>query len=84
MRCFAALDTYKNGCVDERGLRRFLKRVGHNPLKEELLAIMRRVDQDGDACISYFEFEEALTPVCVQLIHDYTRPAPREHFLESP
>ena len=83
MRTFAGLDTYKNGCIDERGLRRFLKRVGHNPLKEELLAIMRRIDQDGDACISFYEFEEALTPVCVQLVEDLARPAPKEHFLSS-
>ncbi len=62
-RAFACLDTYKNGCIDERALRRFLKQMGHEPKKGELLAIMRRIDQDGDACISYSEFEEAVAPV---------------------
>jgi len=38
------MDPIQNRAIDERGLRRFLKRVGHEPSKSELLAIMRRMD----------------------------------------
>ena len=44
-------------------IRRFLKRVGHQPLKTELTAIMRRFDLDGDAKLSFQEFTEAFTPI---------------------
>lgn len=44
-------------------VRRFLKRAGHQPVKEELMAIMRRLDLDGDMKLSFSEFTEALTPI---------------------
>jgi hypothetical protein len=44
---------------------------------------MRRVDQDGDACISFYEFEEALTPICVQVIDAFAHPTQRESLLNS-
>jgi hypothetical protein len=40
-----------------------LKKIGHQPLKGELIAIMRRFDLDGDAKLTFPEFAEALTPV---------------------
>ena len=40
-----------------------MKKIGHSPVKEELIAIMRRFDLDGDAKVSFREFAEALTPV---------------------
>lgn len=63
------MDPIQNRAIDERGLRRFLKRVGHEPTKSELLAIMRRMDQDGDACVSFLEFKEAVGPVQADVIH---------------
>lgn len=44
--------------------------VGHQPLKDELIAIMRRFDLDGDARLTFQEFAEALTPVQPSLIAD--------------
>ena len=41
---FCAMDPIQNRAIDERGLRRFLKRIGHEPKKPELLAILRRMD----------------------------------------
>jgi hypothetical protein len=36
--------------------------MGHQPLKPELIAIIRRFDLDGDAKISFHEFSEGLKP----------------------
>ena len=54
-------------------MRRFLKRVGHQPIKQELTAIMRRFDLDGDAQISFAEFAEALTPIQPDVILNPSR-----------
>ena len=51
--CFKAIDYLNYKVIDELSLRRFLKRVGHNPVKKELVNIMRRFDLDGDAKISF-------------------------------
>ena len=62
-RAFKAIDFQNHRVIDEVSLRRFLKRVGHQPIKHELTAIMRRFDLDGDAKLSFTEFSEALTPI---------------------
>ena len=62
-RAFKAIDYQNHRVIDEAAMRRFLKRVGHQPIKQELTAIMRRFDLDGDAQISFTEFSEALTPI---------------------
>ena len=62
-RAFRAIDYQNFNVLDEVSIRRFLKRAGHQPVKEELTAIMRRFDLDGDAKLSFMEFEEALTPI---------------------
>lgn len=61
-RAFKAIDYLNHRVINEGDVRRFLKRVGHQPIKQELTAIMRRFDLDGDAQISFAEFQEALTP----------------------
>ena len=61
-RAFKAIDYNNTGIIDEGSIRRFLKRAGHQPVKDELTAIMRRFDLDGDAKLTYAEFEEALSP----------------------
>ena len=75
-KAFCAMDPIQNRAIDERGLRRFLKRIGHEPKKSELLAIMRRMDQDGDACISFLEFREAVSPVQADVIPCAMAPRP--------
>ncbi len=62
-RCFKAIDERALSYIDERSLRRFFKKVGHRPNKEELIAIIRRIDSTGDNIISYEEFCEGLQPL---------------------
>jgi len=59
-RCFKAIDEKALSYIDERALRRFLKKVGHSPSKEELIAIIRRFDSSGDYMISFEEFCEGV------------------------
>ena len=73
-KAFKAIDSENLKYIDEKSLRRFLKKIGNSPQKNELNAIMRRFDLDGDAKISFQEFVEALTPVQVDLI-----PNPKRH-----
>ena len=42
--------------------------MGHQVLPEELAAIVRRLDIDGDAKITFEEFVEALSPVSPDLL----------------
>ena len=72
-RAFKAIDYQNNKIIDEASIRRFLKRVGHQPVKPELTAIMRRFDLDGDAKLSFTEFAEALNPIQPDIIQNPTR-----------
>ena len=67
-RAFKAIDYQNYKVIDEISIRRFLKRVGHQPVKAELTAIMRRFDLDGDAKLSFVEFAEALSPMQPDII----------------
>ena len=69
-RAFKAIDYENHKILDELSIRRFLKRVGHQPVKQELTAIMRRFDLDGDAKMSFTEFAEALTPIQPDVIQN--------------
>ena len=75
-RAFKAIDSANFRYLDEVSIRRFLKKIGHKPLKGELIAIMRRFDLDGDAKISFQEFVEALTPVQPDIIRNPLRNYP--------
>ena len=46
--------------MDARNLRRFLRNMGVLMSKHELVALIRRIDLDGDAKISYEEFFEGI------------------------
>jgi len=59
-RIFKAIDEIRLGHLTESSLRIFLKKMGHQPLKAELLAIIRRFDLNGDSKISYSELKQAL------------------------
>lgn len=77
-RLFKAVDEQRHKALTEASIRIFLKRMGHQPLKAELIAIIRRFDLDGDCQISFSEFCEALKPVSPDLIH------PREPLIFVP
>lgn len=55
---FRAIDKYNEGAITTYNLGTFLKNNGHYASEKELLAIIRRIDTDGDAKLSYSEFSE--------------------------
>jgi hypothetical protein len=57
---FRTIDTYNDGFIDSFCLKNFLKHNGHFANEREVLSIIRRIDTDGDAKLSYDEFSEFL------------------------
>jgi len=55
---FRAIDRYNDGFIDTFNLDRFLKGHGAYLSQKELLAIIRRIDTDGDARLGYSEFSD--------------------------
>ncbi len=60
--CFRAVDLLNEGEINLDNLRAFMKRAGHYPNEEEIVAAVRRLDLDADSSINYAEFSEALKP----------------------
>ena len=54
------IDDWSYGYLDARNLRRFLRNMGVLMSKQDLVALIRRIDLDGDAKISYEEFFEGI------------------------
>jgi Ca2+-binding EF-hand superfamily protein len=59
---FRSVDRYNSGRIDTVNCGAFLRQNGHYASEMELLAIIRRIDTDGDACIIYSEFAEFVRP----------------------
>ncbi len=57
---FRSLDKYNDGFVNTHSLASFLKSNGHFATDKEVLAIIRRIDTDGDAKLSFEEFSDFL------------------------
>ena len=57
---FKAIDDWNYQYIDKQNLKRFLRSMGHLASKQEIVAILRRLDLDGDAKINYQEFGEAI------------------------
>ena len=57
---YKVIDDWSYGYLDSRNLRRFLRNMGILMPKSELVALIRRIDLDGDAKISYEEFFEGV------------------------
>jgi len=55
---FRSVDRYNSGRIDTVNCGAFLRQNGHYASEMELLAIIRRMDTDGDAVIVYSEFSE--------------------------
>lgn len=51
------------GKIDTANLEAFLKSTGHEPSELELLAIIRRMDADGDATVTFTEWSDFLRPI---------------------
>ena len=61
MAAFRAVDKYNAGRIDTFSTGNFLRTQGHYATETELLAIVRRIDTDGDAKLDYSEFAEFLS-----------------------
>jgi hypothetical protein len=59
---FRSIDRYNSGRIDTVNCGSFLRQNGHYASEMELLAIIRRIDTDGDAAIAYSEFAEFVRP----------------------
>ena len=57
---FSSVDKYRDNRIDTFNMGSFLRTQGHYATETELLAIIRRIDTDGDAKLSYSEFAEFL------------------------
>jgi len=57
---FKAVDDWNYNYIDKQNLKRFLRSMGHLASKAEIVAILRRLDLDGDAKINLQEFGEAI------------------------
>lgn len=60
---YKAVAQPNNQGIDQTALRRFLIKVGHRPLKQELSNVMRRIDLSGRRQVSLEEFTEAIEPI---------------------
>jgi Ca2+-binding EF-hand superfamily protein len=67
-----SVDRHHDGRIDTFNLGAFLRSCGHYAGERELLSIIRRLDTDGDARLSFAEFSEFMRgagPVPVVLAH---------------
>lgn len=58
LAAYRSVDRYNDGRINTFNLGTFLRSCGHYASETELLAIVRRIDTDGDAQLSYSEFSE--------------------------
>ena len=73
---FQSIDDYDFKYIDFENLRRFLRVNAFTAADRDLTAIIRRLDLNADAKISFSEFAEAIRPVIVT-IDDIPRPRDR-------
>ena len=58
LAAYRSVDKYNDGRIDTYNLGSFLRSAAHYATERELLAIVRRIDTDGDARLSYSEFAD--------------------------
>lgn len=61
-KAYNSIDDWNYGYIDRKNLRQFLKKHGYFAKNQEVMAIIRRMDLDGDARLSKQEFMAALIP----------------------
>jgi Ca2+-binding EF-hand superfamily protein len=59
---FLEIDDWGYGYIDQKNLKNFLRKHGYLANESELMAIIRRMDLDGDARIGKEEFIQGLMP----------------------
>lgn len=60
LAAFRSIDRYATGRIDSLNLGAFLRAQNYTASEHELMSIIRRIDTDGDAVISFNEFAEYL------------------------
>jgi hypothetical protein len=73
LSAYRAVDRYNEGCINTYNLSVFLKNNGFYATEKELLCIIRRIDTDGDAKLSYTEFAEFMKSTEPRTVVDDTR-----------
>lgn len=63
MSAFRSVDRYNSGKITTVNLGAFLRSLGHYASEMELLAIIRRLDTDGDCEVDFTEFAEFMSPI---------------------
>lgn len=72
------MDELNEGEINIDNMRAFLKKNGHYPTEEELVAVIRRLDMDADGSVSYAEMSEAIKPQEFSLMNLYILPPKSE------
>jgi Ca2+-binding EF-hand superfamily protein len=75
---FKSVDKYSEGFINTYNLGLFLKNNGYYANEREILAIIRRIDTDGDAKLSYSEFSDFLNSVQSRAVVEERRSASQE------
>ena len=60
---FSDIDDWSYKYIDTKNMKRFLMKTSVYPEEALLKAIIRRLDTDGDARLSFEEFAQALKPM---------------------
>jgi len=82
MAAFRSVDKVNSGLITTVNLGAFMRENGHFASETELLAIVRRLDTDGDASVNYSEWCEflravpAMTPLPLPLAAPLYAPEP--------
>ena len=61
-KAFRAVDDWSYGFIDKKNLTQFLRRNGAKASETDCFAIIRRLDLDCDARLTYQEFKDGLRP----------------------
>lgn len=59
-KAFYSIDDWAYGYVDRKNLKSFFRKHGQLTTNEDVIAIIRRMDLDGDARLSKQEFMEGM------------------------
>jgi Ca2+-binding EF-hand superfamily protein len=76
LAAFRSIDRYNSGLVTTVNTGAFLRQNGHYASEMELLAIIRRIDTDGDASVDYREFAEFMQPLAPVVRVPVVEPVP--------
>ena len=59
---FSQIDDWGYNFIDHKNLKNYMRKHGFITSEQDQMAIIRRIDMDGDAKISFNELSKALMP----------------------